>query len=109
MASFDDFKWVATNSPPISGRTDDIWFFTPEHGWLVNANGQVCETTDGGALWTERLFVPGDGPFKPYLRCIAFANENVGWFGSLLNQTQPEGLDYDEYRNFLLHHTTNGG
>ena len=42
--------WRPTNAPLASSRTDDIWFRTPETGWLVNSNGQIMRTDDGGDL-----------------------------------------------------------
>src|SRR4030095_2616786 len=95
-------RWVATNAPVASSRTDDIWFVNPEVGWLVNSSGQVGKTTDGGNTWTQQLFVPPNSPFRPYLRTIQFATSEVGWFGALLTNVSgdPQG-----YRQALLHHT----
>ncbi|HEX9736041.1 MAG TPA: hypothetical protein VGG06_29105, partial [Thermoanaerobaculia bacterium] len=50
-----DFDWVETNSPVASSRTDDIHFFDPRTGWLVNSNGQIALTEDGGDHWTVKL------------------------------------------------------
>ena len=100
------YRWVETNSPTASSRTDDIWFTDPQTGWLVNSNGQIARTEDGGASWHQQFFVDPSGPARPYLRTIQFANPQVGWFGAIVNanRTGP-----GEYRHFLLHHTTDGG
>ena len=43
--------WRATNAPPASSRTDDIWFSSARLGWAVNSNGQILRTSDGGDSW----------------------------------------------------------
>ena len=83
-------KWHKTNAPRASSRTDDIWFVDARVGWAVNSNGHILKTTDAGASWT-RQFAAG-----VYLRCVGFANERVGWVGTLA-------------ANRLLFHTADGG
>ncbi len=70
--------WHPTNAPTASSRTDDIWFRTPETGWLVNSNGQIMRTDDGGETWQEQFHEEG-----LYLRCVAFASDTRGWVGTL--------------------------
>ncbi len=72
-----DFAWRRTNAPVASSRTDDIWFIDENTGWAVNSNGQILKTENGGATWSEQL------QGSMYWRCISFANESVGWAGSL--------------------------
>jgi photosystem II stability/assembly factor-like uncharacterized protein len=89
------YKWrILPNAPVAKSRTDDIWFNDRSTGWLVNGNGQIQKTTDGGATGTPQL--PPPAVEGLYMRCIAFANANVGWAGTL---TAPQ----------LLFHTENGG
>jgi hypothetical protein len=43
------------NAPRASGaldRHDDIFFVNPSTGWLVNGNGDVWQTTNGGDNWS---------------------------------------------------------
>lgn len=70
--------WRPTGAPQASSRTDDIWFQSPEMGWLVNSNGQIMRTDDGGVTWVEQFHDEG-----LYLRCIAFASDTRGWVGTL--------------------------
>ena len=70
--------WRPTNAPLASSRTDDIWFQTPETGWLVNSNGQIMRTDDGGDTWQEQFHDE-----NLYLRCVAFATRTRGWVGTL--------------------------
>jgi len=55
----DQLSWkVLGNSPLASSRTDDIWFFDEQNGWLVNSSGYVCKTTDAPLprLYWQTLF-----------------------------------------------------
>jgi photosystem II stability/assembly factor-like uncharacterized protein len=72
------FIWRKTNAPIASSRTDDIWFIDPQVGWAVNSDGKIIKTTDGGNSWEVQYSAPG-----LYLRCIGFADANVGWVGTL--------------------------
>jgi photosystem II stability/assembly factor-like uncharacterized protein len=95
-------RWRVTNAPVASSRTDDIWFVDGTTGWLVNSNGQVCHTSDGGDSWTEQTLIRPTSPGRPYLRTIQFATARVGWFGALCS-------DARRYRETLLHQTRDGG
>jgi photosystem II stability/assembly factor-like uncharacterized protein len=83
--------WRKTNAPVASSRTDDIWFIDPNTGWAVNSDGSIIKTSDGGQSWVVQQSTPG-----VYLRCVGFANSNVGWVGTLT-------------RNRRLFHTVDGG
>lgn len=88
------FSWRRTNAPTASSRTDDIWFLDERTGWAVNSNGQILKTEDGGDNWQTQAQFEG-----VYLRCVGFANERVGWAGSV-------AFDGPDDR---LYHTTDGG
>ena len=92
--------WRPTNAPEASSRTDDIWFITADTGWAVNSNGQILKTEDGGVSWVEQF----RAPFRTYFRCIAFADENSGWAGTLtrsnrLYRTENGGQTWQEVTN----------
>src|SRR5215213_2406901 len=62
-----------------AARYDDIWFVDPEIGWAVNSNGQILNTTDGGASWSPTKLPEGT---RVYWRCIGFvATSRRGWAG----------------------------
>jgi photosystem II stability/assembly factor-like uncharacterized protein len=82
--------WRKTNAP-FARRHDDLWFLGPLIGWAVNSDGNIIKTTDGGQTWVIQHSAP-----SVYLRCIGFANANVGWVGTLT-------------RNRRLFRTTDGG
>jgi photosystem II stability/assembly factor-like uncharacterized protein len=104
MSAAADWKWVATKSPTANSRTDDIWFFDEKTGWLVNSNGQVCQTTDGGNTWPQKTFIDPNSAGSPYLRCMGWANQKIGWVGAV---TTPDGTK--DYLQTLLHRTKDGG
>lgn len=105
MSTAKDWKWVATNAPAATSRTDDIWFFSERNGWLVNSSGDIRQTLDGGDTWIPRKFIaPGSNGF-PYLRCMGWANPKVGWVGAVTKFDAGN----KEYLQVLLHRTTDGG
>jgi len=104
MSTAKDWKWVPTNSSVANSRTDDIWFFDEKKGWLVNSNGEVSETVDGGDTWTTKKFIDPNSRGFPYLRCMGWANEKIGWVGAVSNDTGNK-----DFLQVLLHRTTDGG
>lgn len=86
-----NYVWQATNAPKQT-RHDDIWFIDAATGWAVNSAGQILTTNNFGENWVEQVQT---GP-NSYLRCIAFANPNIGWVGSTTRKSR-------------LWHTSNGG
>lgn len=97
------------NSPVASSRTDDIWFFDENEGWLVNSSGYVCKTTDGGECWQPKFYLCPASKGKPYLRCMGWGSRQVGWFGSVTGIGDDVINGPDSYLDTLLHHTKDGG
>jgi len=81
------------NAPvaPAGRRHDDIFFVSPTRGWVVNGDGEIFRTTDGGDSWERQLHLP-----DTYFRSCGFVNEEKGWVGTL-------------FGNPLLYATTDGG
>lgn len=103
-------RWrVLRNSPVASSRTDDIWFFDENTGWLVNSSGYVCKTTDGGECWEPKFYLCPSSKGKPYLRCLGWGSDQSGWFGSVTGIGDEAHNDPTKYLDTLLHHTTDGG
>ena len=113
LATTTQFVWETLSSSPVAtSRTDDIWFFDALTGWLVNSSGYVCKTEDGGANWTPKFFLAPNLPSRPYLRCMGWANRQIGWFGSVtgVGGATLSDLKYpSQYIGELLHHTVDGG
>ena len=109
------YQWQVLPNSPAAGtlesgaRTDDIWFFTEQHGWLVNSSGYVCETTDGGTCWQPKFYLCPSKAGKPYMRCMGWGSEQVGWFGSITGEHTDQLAHNKAYLDILLHHTTDGG
>ncbi len=104
MGDFDGFTWRPTKAPTASSRTDDIWFLDEKVGWAVNSNGQILKTEDGGERWVQQVLLR-----RTYLRCIAFANPQVGWAGALsgehrLYRTGNGGATWDPVTNLPADH-----
>jgi photosystem II stability/assembly factor-like uncharacterized protein len=78
-----ELSWAETSAPPKQ-RYDDVWFRDPSNGWAVNSAGQILKTTDGGDHWQKKFQTPLQPDGRPiYLRCLAFADEMIGWAGTL--------------------------
>jgi photosystem II stability/assembly factor-like uncharacterized protein len=101
MSADTPFSWSPTSAPTVSQRYDDVWFRDLSMGWAVNSSGQILKTTDGGKRWDLKFQTPLLPNGRPiYLRCITFANELVGWAGTLtraqrLYQTSDGGEHWD--------------
>jgi len=111
LAPVPKYKWeLLQNSPVANSRTDDIWFFDELTGWLVNSSGYVCKTEDAGENWTPKFFLPPNLPSFPYLRCMSWANRQIGWFGAVTGIGDVDSITSpSQYIRILLHHTTDGG
>jgi photosystem II stability/assembly factor-like uncharacterized protein len=99
MADLTTFRWRKTNAPTASSRTDDIWFLNEKVGWAVNSNGQILKTEDGFSTFVQQKLLPAS-----YLRCIGFADEKVGFVGTLsgehrLYRTIDGGANWDPITN----------
>ncbi len=111
LAPVTNYQWqLLQNSPVANSRTDDIWFFDELTGWLVNSSGYVCQTEDGGANWTPKFFLPPNLPSFPYLRCMSWANRQIGWFGAVTGIGDVDSITSpSQFIQTLLHQTTDGG
>ncbi len=64
-------------SPSDGYRFEDASFLDPQTGWIVNGQGEVYQTVNGGGRWNLQATLPA------YLRATAFVNEDVGFIGTL--------------------------
>ena len=73
--------WIQLPNSPRAGfnigRHDDLWFVDALTGWVVNGNGQVWHTSDGGDSWTLQTYT------SAYNRCVSFTDAQHGWIGLL--------------------------
>ena len=88
----DAAEWFTLPHSPSAGggRHDDVWFTDELTGWVVNGQGEIWHTADGGNHWQQQAAL-GD-----YLRAVTFASPMHGWAGTLFSSNR-------------LYETTNGG
>ncbi len=56
----------------------DVFFVTPDEGWVSGAKGTILHTTDGGKTWTAQL--GGDLQSQgPDLKRVFFLDKTHGW------------------------------
>ena len=72
-------SWERLDGYPINnGRSDDLHFFDPLTGYVINSQGYLSFTEDGGETW--KVVYKNEGTF---LRCISFKNRQEGWLGTI--------------------------
>ncbi|MEL7361202.1 MAG: YCF48-related protein [Bacteroidota bacterium] len=76
-------------------RFEDGSFVSPERGWIVNGDGEVFQTADGGQAWSRQAVLPA------YLRSVVFVNDSRGFIGTLtqpnmLYETRDAGRSYQD-------------
>ncbi|MBL8006659.1 MAG: T9SS type A sorting domain-containing protein [Ignavibacteria bacterium] len=85
--------WFRTpGSPYTYAGFQDLYFINPNTGWVINIEGPVFRTTNGGINW---IMTDSISPMASLL-CVKFINENTGWIGT-------------RNPNRQLFKTTNGG
>jgi len=94
-------SWKRLENYPIKrGRTDDLYFFDPQTGFVINSQGYLSYTEDGGETWEVKH--ENEGTF---FRCLTFKDRKEGWLGTI-------GTD-DAYLNskdtIALYETKDGG
>ena len=84
LAQATDGTWqTLTDAPEAPFRHDDAAFVTPSLGWVINTEGEIHKTTDGGATWTRQLDDEADLGYRVFFRSIGMATAQVGWAGNL--------------------------
>jgi photosystem II stability/assembly factor-like uncharacterized protein len=92
-------SWEALPNAPNGPRHDDGYFINENLGWVVNGNGQIWKTTDGGDSWIKQ-FDKG----TVYFRSTGFLDSLYGIAGNL--GTEEFGGQTDTN---LIYRTTDGG
>ena len=86
--------WETLNANSLSWRFEDLFFVSPDTGWIVDGGGQILKTTDAGLNWTQQYYNP-----NLYFRAVEFFDEQIGFAGTLANGNP----------NATLLKTTDGG
>jgi photosystem II stability/assembly factor-like uncharacterized protein len=99
-ARAQDGTWVALPNAPTLGlaRHDDVTFVDEDTGWVINFRCLIFHTNDGGDTWTQQY------QNGPRFRSVGFANDQVGWVGSLdahqvLYETRDGGQTWSNITN----------
>lgn len=87
------------NAPYNGGKQDGVFFLNKDLGWAVNGSGKIFRTQNGGETWIQQKNSPGT-----YFRCIAFANNQIGFAGNIGTNYFPGVTDTNP-----LYKTIDGG
>ena len=94
-------KWKAIWEPVHVGvdiKLNDVYFVSPDVGWVAGDKGSIYHTKDGGKTWTAQLGGDPAGS-EPPVKDLRFLNDKQGWAvlgdGKLLRTT--DGESWEEY------------
>ena len=88
------------NAPAAEYVNDDIFFVNENKGWMVNLDGFIYRTQDGGNSW-DTLLIQAESAF----RCIGFTDSLHGFAGNLGPGSWISGI----HDTIPLYHTEDGG
>ncbi|NIR49501.1 T9SS type A sorting domain-containing protein [candidate division KSB1 bacterium] len=91
-------EWQTLGDAPITSRHNDVYFVTPNLGWIVNGSGQIYKTRDGGNSWQLQF-----EQNSTHFRSVGFFDSLRGWAGNV-------GFgEFGTTDTTVLYHTTDGG
>jgi photosystem II stability/assembly factor-like uncharacterized protein len=92
------YDWITLPNAPVVNRFNDVYFVTPDTGWIVNGDGEIYKTTDDGESW-QLLYKNSDSHF----RSVGFFNSQYGYAGNV-------GVgEFGTIDSTALYKTTDGG
>lgn len=74
------WTWTELPNAPFTGRHNDVFFVTPNEGWIVNGDGEIIQTLDGGETWSLQY-----QKANAHFRTIGFVSDQRGWAGNVGN------------------------
>jgi photosystem II stability/assembly factor-like uncharacterized protein len=72
-----NYNWEILPNSHEAARHDDIHFLTPFLGWVVNSQGEILKTTDGGNSWELKF------NNLSYFRSVKFTDSLHGFVGTI--------------------------
>ncbi len=90
--------WQTLTNVPILTRYNDIYFVTPNLGWIVNGSGQIYNTSNGGGSWQKQF-----DKSSAHFRSIGFLDAQHGWAGNV------GPGEFGATDSTTLYHTEDGG
>ena len=67
-------EWQIISPWPTINDLFDVFFITPQKGWMVGAGGTIVSTSDGGETWYWQY-----KNNSKYFKSVFFIDENEGW------------------------------
>jgi photosystem II stability/assembly factor-like uncharacterized protein len=101
------FDWATLPNAPFGTRINDAFFVNPDTGWIVNGEGNIWRTTNGGNSF-DIQFQKNTAHF----RSVGFLNPQIGFAGnvgpgefsatdtSILYKTTNAGVNWFPFNNF---------
>ena len=90
--------WQTLGNAPVVSRHNDVYFVTPNIGWIVNGSGQILKTVDGGNSWLGQF-----SQSTTHFRSVGFLDSFNGWAGNV-------GFgEFGTTDTTVMYHTINGG
>lgn len=72
------YVWEELSQSPYVGRHNDVFFTTPDSGWIVNGDGDIFHTEDGGLSWGLQY-----RNLNAHFRSVGFLNDQHGFAGNV--------------------------
>ncbi len=102
-------KWYQQSSPSDT-RLNSVYFLNTYTGWIVDYNGMIMKTVDGGTIWKTQTTMQYNN-----LASVFFINDSIGWvsggywsnnISGVLYKTTDGGLNWfsqiNYYESFLI-------
>ncbi len=77
-ASAQTLSWRELPNAPFTGRHNDAFFVDANRGWIVNGDGEIYRTMDGGSSWDIQF-----RKTTAHFRSVGFLNEVRGFAGNV--------------------------
>ena len=72
------FEWEELPETPYVGRHNDVFFTSPETGWIVHGDGEIYKTEDAGQSWQLQY-----RNLNAHFRSVGFLNDQHGFAGNV--------------------------
>jgi photosystem II stability/assembly factor-like uncharacterized protein len=82
-------QWRVLPAAPVDpdSRFEDGFFIDDSTGWVINIDGKVCKTTDGGTTWD---LIYSRGLNEVAFRCVNFISEEIGFIGDISRESNAD-------------------
>ena len=70
--------WETLQDAPFTSRHNDVYFVSPDTGWVVSGAAEIYRTVDGGASWDLQF-----SKSATHLRSVGFLDSRRGFAGNV--------------------------